>query len=121
MLPLSHEYLGDMLGVNRSSLSVVAQSLRERKLIEYTRGKIYLLDLPGLEKLACECYRTVRDHLANHAEYGTRNREIEIWHVCGRDGGSGPPRGVAVHDPTWLNLVRIVGADLDERCSQVVG
>jgi CRP-like cAMP-binding protein len=69
MLPLSHEYLGDMLGVNRSSLSVVAQTLRERKLIEYTRGKIYLLDLPGLEKLACECYRVVRDHLANHAEY----------------------------------------------------
>ena len=36
--------------------------------------------------------------LANHAEYGTRNREIEIWHVFGRGCGSGPPRGVAVHD-----------------------
>ena len=36
--------------------------------------------------------------LANHAEYGTRNREIEIWHVFGRACGSGPPHGVAVHD-----------------------
>jgi CRP-like cAMP-binding protein len=69
MLPLSHEYLGDILGVTRSSVTLVAHSFQERHLIQYTRGKIYLLDLPGLEKLACECYRVVRDHLSNYAEY----------------------------------------------------
>jgi CRP-like cAMP-binding protein len=69
MLPLSQEYIGDMLGVTRSSVTVVAHSFQERNLIQYSRGKIYLLDLPGLEKLACECYRAVRDHLTNFAEY----------------------------------------------------
>jgi len=42
---------------------VVAGHLREQKLIEYTRGTIKLTDLVGLEKLSCECYRVVRDHL----------------------------------------------------------
>jgi CRP-like cAMP-binding protein len=69
MLPLSHEYIGDMLGVTRSSVTLVAHSFQERHLIQYTRGKIHLLDLPGLEKIACECYRVVRDHLTNFGEY----------------------------------------------------
>jgi len=63
VLPLSHEYMADMLGVTRSSVTVVAGHLQERSLIQYTRGKIKLIDLPGLEALSCECYRVVRDHL----------------------------------------------------------
>jgi len=63
VLPLSHEYMADMLGVKRSSVTVVAGHLRERNLIQYTRGAITLTDLSGLEKLSCECYRVVRDHL----------------------------------------------------------
>jgi CRP-like cAMP-binding protein len=63
VLPLSHEFMADMLGVTRSSVTVVAGVLQDRNLIQYTRGKITLLDLAGLEKLACECYRVVRDHL----------------------------------------------------------
>ena len=46
----------------------------------------------------CNFGDRIRRSLANHAEYGTRNREIEIWHVFGRGCGSGPPQGVAVHD-----------------------
>jgi CRP-like cAMP-binding protein len=69
ILPLSQEDIGDILGVTRSSLAVVAHSFQERQLIQYTRGKLHLLDLPGLEKIACECYRVVRDHLSNLAEY----------------------------------------------------
>jgi CRP-like cAMP-binding protein len=69
MLPISQEDIGDILGVTRSSITVVAHSFQQRNLIQYTRGKIHLLDLPGLEKLACECYRVVRDHLSNFAEY----------------------------------------------------
>ena len=63
VIPLSHEYMADMLGVKRSSVTVVAGHLRELNLIEYTRGSIKLTDLAGLEKLTCECYRVVRDHL----------------------------------------------------------
>lgn len=75
VLLLSHEYIADMLGVTRSSVTVAAGRLQERGLIQYTRGKIALLDLAGLEAIACECYRVVRDHLrslADHDEgYGT--------------------------------------------------
>lgn len=68
VLALSHEYMADMLGVARSSVSITAGHFQERKLIQYSRGKIHLIDLAGLEALACECYRVVRDHLANYAE-----------------------------------------------------
>ena len=68
VLLLSHQYLADMLGVTRSSVTVVAGQLQERGLIQYSRGKIKLLDLPGLEALSCECYRVVRDHLASLAD-----------------------------------------------------
>jgi Mn-dependent DtxR family transcriptional regulator len=68
VLPLSHEYMADMLGVTRSSVTIVAGHLQERNLIQYTRGKIKLMDLAGLEALACECYRVVRDHLRSLAD-----------------------------------------------------
>lgn len=63
VLPLSHEFMADMLGVTRSTVTVVAGQLQERNLIRYTRGKITLVDLAGLEALSCECYRVVLDHL----------------------------------------------------------
>ena len=53
---------------------------------------------PGCPDSPCNFGDRIRRSLANHAEYGTRNREIEIWHVFGRACGSGPPHGVAVHD-----------------------
>ena len=69
VLPLSHEYMADMLGVTLSSVTVVAGHLQERGLIQYTRGKITLLDLAGLEAISCECYRVVRDHLRSLADF----------------------------------------------------
>jgi len=69
ILPLSHEYIADMLGVNRSTVTVFAGQFQSLNLIQYTRGKINLVDLAGLEKIACECYRVVRDHLTNLTEY----------------------------------------------------
>lgn len=68
VIPLSHEYLADMIGVTRSSVTVVAGHLQDRKLIQYARGKIQLTDVPGLEALSCECYRVVRDHLSSLAD-----------------------------------------------------
>jgi CRP-like cAMP-binding protein len=67
-LPLTHEYLADMLGSNRSTVSVAAEHLQAEGLIQYTRGKVVLLDRPRLEQRACECYRVVRDHLDNYLE-----------------------------------------------------
>jgi CRP-like cAMP-binding protein len=67
-IPLSHEYLADMLGVTRSSVTLVAVDLQNKGLIRYTRGKIKLLDVQGLRALTCECYAVVRDHLASMSD-----------------------------------------------------
>jgi CRP-like cAMP-binding protein len=68
VLPLSHQYMADMLGVVRPKVTVVAGRLQQQKLIQYSRGKIKLLDLAGLENLSCECYAVVRDHLRSLAD-----------------------------------------------------
>jgi CRP-like cAMP-binding protein len=66
---MSHEYLADMLGSTRSTVSLTAAELKQQKLIDYTRGVIRILDPTGLEKRACECYHVIKDHLDNYAEF----------------------------------------------------
>ncbi len=62
-LPLTQEYLGHMLGNPRPSVSLAAGALQREGLIQYSRGKVAILDRPGLENHACECYRVVKKHL----------------------------------------------------------
>ena len=59
-LPLTQEFLAQMLGVRRTSVSVVANTLQDAGLIRYRRGHIRILDLEGLRETACECYETVK-------------------------------------------------------------
>jgi CRP-like cAMP-binding protein len=59
-LPFTQEYLGQMLGVRRTSVTAVAQTLQEAGLIKYARGKIQIVDAEGLEESACECYGSVK-------------------------------------------------------------
>lgn len=59
-IELTHEIISDMLGVQRSVVSVTAGSFQKIGLISYSRGSITILDRPGLEAASCECYRIVK-------------------------------------------------------------
>ncbi|ANY85233.1 Crp/Fnr family transcriptional regulator (plasmid) [Microvirga ossetica] len=59
-VPLTHEFLADMLGVQRSTVSSIARALQEAGLIRQGRGVITVMDRAGLEQTSCECYGTVR-------------------------------------------------------------
>lgn len=62
-LHLTQEFLAEMLGVRRSSITIAAGALQARKIIHYSRGEIIILDRSGLEKSACECYQaTIHDY-----------------------------------------------------------
>jgi CRP-like cAMP-binding protein len=54
--PLTQEFLGQMLGVTRPSVSIAANMLQKAGLIRYVRGQITILDRAGLEAALCECY-----------------------------------------------------------------
>jgi CRP-like cAMP-binding protein len=59
-LELTQEFLAEMLGVRRTSVSMIAHGLQERGLIRYRRGHISLENIDGLRELACECYQAVK-------------------------------------------------------------
>jgi CRP-like cAMP-binding protein len=61
-LPLTHEFLAEMLGVQRSSVSVVTRTLQTAGLIRQSRGGITVTDRAGLEEATCECYGKIRRH-----------------------------------------------------------
>jgi CRP-like cAMP-binding protein len=61
-MPLTQEFLAQMLGVRRSSVSVVAGTLQKAGFIMYSRGHIRLLNIDQIEAGACECYQTVKGH-----------------------------------------------------------
>jgi CRP-like cAMP-binding protein len=52
---LTHEHVARVLGVHRPSVTCIAQTLRERKLIDYGRARLVIRDRPGLESVACGC------------------------------------------------------------------
>lgn len=57
VLPLTHDLIAEMLGVYRPTVTNALASLRQAGLIETGRGHIVIVDRPGLELAACECYR----------------------------------------------------------------
>jgi CRP-like cAMP-binding protein len=59
-IPLTQEFLGQMLGVRRTTVTVAARLLQSAGLIRYRRGLVQILDRPALEDIACECYAVVR-------------------------------------------------------------
>ncbi len=62
-LPVTHEFLGMMLGTRRTTVTVAAGMLQKAGLIAYSRGHVTIENRPGLSDVACECYNVV------HQEY----------------------------------------------------
>jgi hypothetical protein len=60
-MPLTHEFLGQMLGAPRTTVTLAAGMLHQAGVIDYTRGHVTITNRQKLEDAACECYRTVRD------------------------------------------------------------
>jgi CRP-like cAMP-binding protein len=65
-LPLTQEFLGQMLGTRRSSVTVSAGALQKAGLIAYTRGNVTILDQHRLEEASCDCY-------------GLLQRQVKEW------------------------------------------
>jgi CRP-like cAMP-binding protein len=57
---LSHEFLAMMLGSTRPTVTLVARSLQQAKLIRYVHAKVTILNRKGLEAMSCECYATIK-------------------------------------------------------------
>ena len=63
-IELTHEIISDMLGVQRSVVSMTAGSFQKTGLITYSRGSITIRDRQGLEAASCECYRIVQRQIS---------------------------------------------------------
>jgi CRP-like cAMP-binding protein len=64
-MPLTQEFLGQMLGTRRSSVSVAASILQKAGMITYTRGNVTIVNRPKLAEAACDCYQIIQNHKSN--------------------------------------------------------
>jgi CRP-like cAMP-binding protein len=63
-LPLTQEFMSQMLGVRRSGVTEAANTLQKAGLIRYTRGKVTILNREDLEAASCECYEIIKGEYA---------------------------------------------------------
>jgi CRP-like cAMP-binding protein len=84
---LTQQFLSQMLGVRRASVSEVASRFQARGLLRYTRGQMQVLDREGLEEASCECYAIVRSEFDRLLGTGTPR------HVFDEPRRRGPQRG----------------------------
>jgi CRP-like cAMP-binding protein len=67
-LPLTQEFLSEMLGVRRTTVSLTAQILQNAGVLKYRRGNLMIVDRAGLEAVSCECYDAVKQNISRIVE-----------------------------------------------------
>jgi CRP-like cAMP-binding protein len=82
-MTMTQEFMADMLGTRRTTVTLVASSLQERGLISYRRGRVTIVSRENLEKAACDCYRVCKQAL--HSLY-------QPAHDTAPGNGSSSPR-----------------------------
>jgi CRP-like cAMP-binding protein len=72
---MTHDQISNYLGVRRETVSLAAAELQNRGIIEYSRGKVAILDPRALKDAACECYDTVKEKYDQiMAKFATRHK-----------------------------------------------
>ena len=98
---LTQDFLSQMLGVRRATVSETASQLQQAGLITYTRGRVTILDREGLEAAACECYGIIESTFARLLDLRPKPSALDgmTFSVDGKsivsDGGSGDPERIA--------------------------
>ena len=75
---MTQELIANMLGVRREGVTEAAGKLQKLGVIEYSRGKITVLDRPKLEELSCECYDVVRKETDRLLDWETPVRKTVL-------------------------------------------
>ena len=98
---LTQDFLSQMLGVRRATVSETASQLQQAGLITYTRGRVTVLDRRALERATCECYDIIESTFARILELRVKPNVLDgmTFSVEGKsivgDGGSGEPEEMA--------------------------
>jgi len=80
---VTHEFLGQMLGSRRATVTLSAEKMRIAGLISYHRGQVSILDRPGLEAVACECYEVIKTALDGVVQRALRGSATSCWASAG--------------------------------------
>jgi len=74
VIPLTQEFLAQMLGSSRSEVTLAIGALRRARLLRYSRGKLTVVDRAGLEAIACECFHLIFEELENVEQEAAKAR-----------------------------------------------
>ena len=100
---LTQDFLSQMLGVRRATVSETASQLQEAGLITYTRGRVTIVNRDGLERATCECYGIIQSTFARLLQGRSEPNVLESMSVSADgkstagDGDGGDPEAMTTH------------------------